>query len=112
MSCGLFSYSDQVITKTARLPDVCEFVMNEAEFERRAETNSTMFRDKITRRNPGKSKKGVRGAYQVFSFYDMFKNTSYLPPLRNVFLDSMLTGRVARIFFLQERQPRCIRDVT
>ncbi|CAM9801347.1 unnamed protein product [Pylaiella littoralis] len=47
-----------VITKTARLPDVCEFVMNEAEFERRAETNSTMFRDKITRRNPGKSKKG------------------------------------------------------
>eukprot|EP00752_Nemacystus_decipiens_P004173 g3816.t1 len=46
-----------VITKTARLPDVCEFVMNEAEFERRAETNAAMFRDKITRRNPGKSRK-------------------------------------------------------
>lgn len=51
----------QVITKTARLPDVCEFVMSEAEFERRAETNAAMFRDKITRRNPGKSPKEVRG---------------------------------------------------
>eukprot|EP00903_Cladosiphon_okamuranus_P018047 g16608.t1 len=46
-----------VITKTARLPDVCEFVMNEAEFEKRAETNADMFRDKITRRNPGKTRK-------------------------------------------------------
>lgn len=55
--CG----DNQVITKTARLPDVCEFVMNEAEFQRRAETNTAMFRDKITRRNPGKSKKTVRG---------------------------------------------------
>ncbi|CAM9694050.1 unnamed protein product [Ectocarpus sp. 12 AP-2014] len=45
-----------VVTKTARLPDVCEFVMNEAEFERRAETNSAMFRDKIKQRNPGKSR--------------------------------------------------------
>ncbi|CAM9825307.1 unnamed protein product [Scytosiphon promiscuus] len=45
-----------VVTKTARLPDVCEFVMNEAEFERRAETNAAMFRDKIKQRNPGKSK--------------------------------------------------------
>lgn len=35
--------------------------MNEAEFERRAETNAAMFRDKITRRNPGKSRKEVRG---------------------------------------------------
>ncbi|CAN0201585.1 unnamed protein product, partial [Ectocarpus fasciculatus] len=45
-----------VVTKTARLPDVCEFVMNEAEFERRAETNAAMFRDKIKQRNPGKSR--------------------------------------------------------
>lgn len=35
--------------------------MNEAEFERRAETNAAMFRDKIKQRNPGKSKEEVRG---------------------------------------------------
>ena len=49
--------------------------MNEAEFERRAETNAAMFRDKITRRNPGKSRKEVRrkegpmdGGLVVFTF--------------------------------------------
>ncbi|CAM9668951.1 unnamed protein product, partial [Ectocarpus sp. 12 AP-2014] len=45
-----------VVTKTARVPDVCEFVMSEAKFEHRAETNADIFRDTIIQRNPGKKR--------------------------------------------------------
>ncbi|CAM9736650.1 unnamed protein product, partial [Ectocarpus sp. 12 AP-2014] len=44
-----------VVTKTARQPDVCEFVMSEAKFEHRAETNATIFRHDHTA-NPGKKR--------------------------------------------------------
>lgn len=54
-------YYLQVVTKTARLPDVCEFVMSKAKFEHRAETNAAIFRDTITQRNPGKKREEVRG---------------------------------------------------
>ena len=47
------------MTKTASRPDVYEFVMNEAEFERRAESNVAMFKDKIKLRNAGKGKAEV-----------------------------------------------------
>ena len=47
------------MTKTASRPDVYEFVMNEAEFERRAESNAAMFKDKIKLRNAGKGKAEV-----------------------------------------------------
>lgn len=50
----------QVVTKTVNQPDVYEFVMDESEFERRAETNSAMFRDNIKLRNAGKGKEEVK----------------------------------------------------
>lgn len=54
-----------MVTKTATQPDVYEFVMNEAEFERRAETNSAMFRDNIKLRNAGKGKREVSEEKQM-----------------------------------------------
>lgn len=44
----------QVVTKTALQPQVYEFVMDEAEYERRAMNNTAMFKDKIRLRNAGK----------------------------------------------------------
>ncbi|CAM9713198.1 unnamed protein product, partial [Ectocarpus sp. 12 AP-2014] len=45
-----------VVTKTARLPDVCEFVISEDKFEHRAKTNAEVFCDNITQRIPGKKR--------------------------------------------------------
>lgn len=48
-----------MVTKTAKQPDVYEFVMDEVEFERRAKTNAAMFKDNIKLRNAGNGKQGV-----------------------------------------------------
>lgn len=57
----------QVVTKTSNQPDVYEFVMNEAEYERRAETNSAVFKDSIRLRNVGKSKEDVSWGFLTLS---------------------------------------------
>lgn len=44
----------QVVTKTALQPQVYEFVMDEAEYERRAQANTPMYKDKIRVRDVGK----------------------------------------------------------
>lgn len=48
-----------MVTKTAKQPDVYEFVMDEVEFERRAKANAAMFKDNIKLRNAGNGKQGV-----------------------------------------------------